>query len=453
MSVLERWREFRHAQREALRASNHPNDRGEATPTAADLLADVLPALRQGSEAEGGRDAHEEHVAPHSGSGTTDATAPDLREAGGGDAAEQVGGVKETETTQRYGRAGRPLNRQSPFYMGFVGALGVLLALLLWQTLGRLTTTITLVVVAFFLTLALNPLVEFLTRRGIRRSGAVSLVFLGVIVVFTLIGLLVVPPVVQQGGDLAAKSPDYLNQLLNNPVVKDFDQHYKVVDKIEAEFNKRLTDGNFISQVFGGVLGVGAAVIGGIFQAFTVLVLTLFLLASLPRVKQAAYAMVPASRRPRVISLSEEIMRRTGSYAIGQVAVATINAICSWIMMSIVGIPYAAVLAVAVGFLGLVPMVGATIGAAIVVLVALFTNTQDAVIAAVYYVIYQQVENYVIAPKIMQRTVSVPGAVTVVAALAGGTLLGVLGALLAIPVAAGLLLLYEEVLLPRQRRH
>jgi predicted PurR-regulated permease PerM len=154
-----------------------------------------------------------------------------------------------------------------------------------------------------------------------------------------------------------------------------------------------------------------------------------------------------------VISLSEEIMRRTGSYAIGQVAVATINAICSWVMMMVVGIPYAAVLAVAVGFLGLVPMVGATIGAAVVVLVALFTNTQDAVIAGIYYLVYQQVENYVVAPKIMQRTVSVPGAVTVVAALAGGTLLGVLGALLAIPVAAGLLLLYEEVLLPRQRRH
>ena len=141
-------------------------------------------------------------------------------------------------------------------------------------------------------------------------------------------------------------------------------------------------------------------------------------------------------------------MRRTGSYAIGQVAVATINAVCSWIMMMIVGIPYAAVLAVAVGFLGLIPMVGATIGAAVVCLVAVFDEPKKAVIALVYYVIYQQLENYVVAPRIMQRTVSVPGAVTVVAALAGGTLLGVLGALLAIPVAAGLLLLYEEVLLP-----
>ncbi len=454
MSVLERWREFRVAQREALRASNHPHERGESTPSAVDLLADVLPALRPDTERDE-PDPDAEHETRH-GAEPSDDTGSEgdptpAEPSGDGPIADAQ--REAAKSGQPYGRAGRPLNRQSPFYMGFVGAIGVLLALLLWQTLGRLTTTITLVVVALFLTLALNPLVEALTSRGVRRAGAVAIVFAGVMVVFTLIGLLVVPPVVQQGGDLAATSPDYLNQVLNYPWVKDLDQHYQVVDKIEAEFNKRLTDGSFLGKVFGGVLGVGAAVIGGIFQAFTVLVLTLFLLASLPRVKQAAYAMVPASRRPRVISLSEEIMRRTGSYAIGQVAIATINAICSWIMMMIVGIPYAAVLAVAVGFLGLVPMVGATIGAAIVVLVALFTDTQDAVIAGIYYLVYQQVENYIIAPKIMQRTVSVPGAVTVVAALAGGTLLGVLGALLAIPVAAGLLLLYEEVLLPRQRRH
>jgi predicted PurR-regulated permease PerM len=117
-----------------------------------------------------------------------------------------------------------------------------------------------------------------------------------------------------------------------------------------------------------------------------------------------------------------------------------------------VGIPYAAVLAVAVGFLGLLPMVGATLGAALVCTVALFDDPRKAVIALIYYVVYQQIENYVVAPRIMQRTVSVPGAVTVVAALAGAALLGILGALLAIPVAAGLLLLYEEVLVPRQRR-
>ncbi len=215
---------------------------------------------------------------------------------------------------------------------------------------------------------------------------------------------------------------------------------------------KRATDEAFISGVLGGVLGAGRAVISGVFQVFTVLVLTLYFLTTLPRMKHAAFATVPATRRLRVTTLSEEIMRRTGSYALGQVAVASINAVLSWVMMTVLGIPYAAVLAVAVGLLGLIPMVGATLGAFLVCLIALFTDPTKALIAAIYYIVYQQLENYVIAPRIMQRTVSVPGAVTVVAALIGGTLFGVIGALLAIPVAAGMLLLYEEVLVPRQGR-
>jgi predicted PurR-regulated permease PerM len=225
-----------------------------------------------------------------------------------------------------------------------------------------------------------------------------------------------------------------------------------VLAKFQVEFQKLVTDSNFMSGLFGGVLGAGKALASGFFAVLTVLVLTLYFLSSLPRVKDAAYGIVPNSRRARVMSLSEEIMRRVGSYAIGQVAVATINAVCSYIMMTIVGIRYAAVLALVVGLLGLIPMVGATLGAAVVCLVALFDDPQKAVIALVYFLVYQQVENYVVAPRIMQRTISVPGAITVVAALIGATLAGVLGALLAIPVAAGMLLIYEEVLLPRQHQ-
>ena len=351
-----------------------------------------------------------------------------------------------------FGQAGRPLNRQSPFYVGFVGAIGVLAAYALWQAVSSLGTVLTLLTVAFFLTLALNPVVEFLVRRGLRRGGAVAAVFALAVGAFVLLGFVVVPPVTQQAGELAQSAPVYVNEVLNNPRVQDIDQHYQVIDKIQEEVNKRLTDSDFMSQVAGGVLGAGRIVAEGIFSTLTVLVLTLYFLSSLPTLKQAAYAVVPASRRPRVISLSEEIMRRVGSYAIGQVVVAAVNAFCAWIMMSIVGIPYAAVLAVAVGFLGLVPMVGATLGAVLVAVVALFDDPTKAIIALVYFIVYQQTENYLVAPRIMQRTVSVPGAVTIVAALIGGTLLGMLGALLAIPAAAGLLLLYDEVLVPRQRR-
>jgi predicted PurR-regulated permease PerM len=360
--------------------------------------------------------------------------------------------VPEPNRRRDYGPAGRPLNRQSPFYVGFVGALGVFVAYGLYRLLGQLTQVITLLVVAFFLTLTLNPLVEALTRRRMRRSLSVAIVFAGLVAVFTALGFLVVPPVAQQSGLLADNAPKYLEDLLNNQLIRNIDSQYHVLGRFQVEVQKLVADSGFVSGVFGGVLGASKALASGFFAVFTVLVLTLYFLASLPRMKQAAYGLVPLSRRPRFMSLSEEIMRRVGSYAIGQVAVATINAICSYIMMSIVRIPYAAVLAVVVGVLGLIPMVGASLGAAIVCLVALFDEPQKALIALVYYVIYQQVENYVVAPRIMQRTIAVPGAITVIAALVGATLAGVLGALLAIPVAAGLLLIYEEVVLPRQHQ-
>ncbi len=426
--MLKRWSDFRQRQREILRASNAP------TPIAPDPIAPTPIAPDEG-------------VTPVVGPETGEQTERDLL------TDTLPLGAREPPSRRRdYGIAGRPLNRQSPFYVGFVGALGVLVAYGLFRALGQLTQVITLLIVAFFMTLALNPLVEALNRRGLRRPFSVTVVFVGLVAVFTALGFVVVPPVAQQGALLADNAPRYLDNLLANQLVQNFDSHYHVLDKLRAELEKLATDGNFMSGVFGGVLGAGKAVASGFFGFLTVLVLTLFFLSSLPKVKEAAYGMVPSSRRPRFISLSEEIMRRVGSYAIGQVAVATINAICSWVMMSIVGIRYAAVLAVVVGFLGLIPMVGASLGAAIVCLVALFDDPTKAVIALVYYVAYQQLENYVVAPRIMQRTVSVPGAVTVVAALAGATLLGILGALLAIPVAAGLLLIYEEVLLPRQHR-
>lgn len=352
-----------------------------------------------------------------------------------------------------FGRAGLPFNRQSPFYIGFIGALGVLVAYAFVQAIGKLDTTITLLVIALFLALALNPIVEGLTRGKMRRGVAVTIVFLGLLIAFGLIGLVVVPPVAQQSTELATNAPSMLDGLLKNAWVQDLDHRYQVIARIQDEITKRVADGNLWAGIFGGVLETGKILLGGVFAVFTVLVLTLYFLASLPTVKQAAYALVPASRRPRIISLAEEIMRRVGSYAIGQVAVATINACCAWVMMTLLGLKFAAVLAVAVGFLGLIPMVGATLGAAVVAVVAFFDEPKKALIAIIYFVVYQQLENYAVMPRVMQRTVAVPGAVTVVAALAGGTLAGILGALLAIPTAAGLLLIYDEVLVPRQRQH
>ena len=450
--LFRRLNAYRRRQRQILDESNHPGrsgrgQRGAFGAGADEGTADVSAGL------SGRADERAEEVARTTTAEALETAAASVRETHDPHTGPGRPAPPAPDHTVPYGLAGRPFDRQSPFYFGFLATLGALVAWTLFTMAGRLTTTMTILVVAFFLTLALNPIVEWLLERGLRRSLAVLVVFSGLIVTTALIGMLVVPPVVSEGSELLGQAPSYVDRALQAPWLQRLDSEYEVIARAQEEFTKRVQDGSLATQLLGGVLGAGRAVLNGVFQFLTVLILTLYFLATLPRIKQVAYAAVPASRRPRIVSLSEEIMRRTGAYAAGQGLVATINGVASYVMMTVVGVPYAAVLAVVVGLLGLVPMVGATLGAVVVGVIALFTEPRMALIVGIYYVVYQQVENYVIVPRIMTSTVSVPGAVTIVAALAGGTLLGVIGALLAIPVAAGLLLLYEEVLLPRQRRH
>jgi predicted PurR-regulated permease PerM len=346
----------------------------------------------------------------------------------------------------------RTVSLAAPFFIGFVGALGVLTAVFLADNLSRLSTVLTFLVVAIFLTLVLNPIVEVFVRRGTSRQFGVLVVFVGLLAVFVALGYLVAPPVVDQTTTLVERTPRYLEDLSTTPWVTRLDDQYAVSDRLIEELENRVTDSTFMTTIFGGVLGAAGWLAGGLIGFGFALFLTLYLLATLPSVKEATYKLVPASRRPRVIALAEEVMRRVGAYALGQGAVATINAFCSWVLLEILDLPYPVVLAVLVGLLGLIPLVGATLGATIVATVALVQDPTLALVVVIYYIVYQQIENYLIVPRVMSRTVSVPGAVTLVAVLVGGTLLGVLGALIAIPVAAGLLLVYEEVVVPRQSR-
>jgi predicted PurR-regulated permease PerM len=375
---------------------------------------------------------------------TADATAGDHTDDTDGTDAQPL--AEAGNGTGSFGTPGRPLNRRSPFYVGLVGGLGVIVAYGLAQLLLDLSQVLTLLVLSLFLALGLDPVVRWLQRRGLRRAYAVLGVFVGVLLVFAGIVAVVAPPVVAEAGQLATQAPDYAQDLLKNPTLRRLDDQYGVVDQV----TERLQSGSLWTSVFGGVLGAGKAVLSGFFSAFTVLVLTMYFTASLPSVKSSVYRLVPRSRRERFTVIAEEISRRVGGYVIGQISIATINGLASFIMMTIVGVPYPAVLAVAVGVLGLIPMVGASLGALLVVTVAAFHSWPATIAVAAYYLIYQQVENYVIVPRVMKRTVAVPGAVTIIAALAGATLLGVLGALMAIPIAAGLLLIYAEVVLPRQ---
>lgn len=413
--AVQRWRDFRVRQRELLDESNR-------------LQSELWAQIHAG---------HPE--------------AAELADLGDPPAAETPAGAGRAPR----GGAGvrRPaLLSASAFSIGFTGALGVLLAWLLLQNLTRLSSVLTYLLVAVFLTLALNPLVEWLTRRGMSRPSSVFCVFMGFVAVVAVSAVTLLPGVVGQAVTLVERAPVVLEEMSGTPWMVELDQRYAVSERAATEVDRLLTERGTWTALFGGVLGAAGWVAGSLVGLVTSAILTLYLLATLPSVKDAAYRLVPSSRRPGVVRLAEEIMRRVGGYALGQATVATINAVCSWLMMQLLGIPYAAILAVSVGLLGLIPLVGATLGAVIVAVSALTVSPTLALVVLVYYVVYQQIENYWIVPRIMKRTVSVPGAVTVVAVLAGGTLLGVLGALIAIPVAAGLLLVYEEVLVPRQER-
>ena len=189
-----------------------------------------------------------------------------------------------------------------------------------------------------------------------------------------------------------------------------------------------------------------------VFSAFTVLVLTLYFLAALPGVKRQAYRLVPASRRRRFTLLSDEVLRRIGGYVVGATMVATLAGLSAYVFFLVIELPYALPLALFGGLMSLIPMVGATIAAVVIAGIGFFSSPTTAIVILVFYALYQQLENYVVYPRVMKRSVDVPAAVTIVAALLGGALLGVLGALLAIPIAAGMLLIFREVVAPRQDR-
>jgi predicted PurR-regulated permease PerM len=344
-------------------------------------------------------------------------------------------------------RRGRPLTAHSPFYIGFFGTIGVLVALALQSILASASSVILLIVVALFLAVGLDPAVNRVARFGLRRSVAVVVVFAALLVALTLFVVAIAPVISDQVEAIVAATPDLVQQLKDNALVNSLNRRFDILDQVAQQ----VQSGGIGGQLAGGVLDVGLAVLGALANTLIVVILTLYFLASLPRMKQTAYRLVPASRRPRVESLTEEILRGVGGYVSGAFVVAVIAGLSSLVFLFVVGLgQYAVALAFLVLLFDLIPLIGATIGAVIVSLIGLAQDPVIGLACIVFYVVYQQVENYVIYPRVMSNAAAVPGVVTVVAVLAGATLLGVIGALLAIPTAAGLLLLTREVVIRRQ---
>lgn len=345
----------------------------------------------------------------------------------------------------------------NPFRTALVATLGVGLGILLIGSVQSLSTVLLYVGTALFLSLGLDPLVSFLERRKLPRWLAVLVTILGVLAVFTGIVLIVLPVLVDQISQLvtaitAIALRDNLLDDLRDWMVAAFpnlrvdDVFAYVADWLSTNL---ATIGGSIGQ---GVIAASGALLAGLFGAFIVLILTIYLTASTPSLKRAVYQLAPASKRARFIDLADQITDSVGYYVMGQVSLGVINGVLSAIYLSIIQAPFPAVLAVIAFFFSLIPLVGTLTGSTLIVLVCLIPglgSPETALAAGIYYLVYMQIEAYIISPRIMSRAVSVPGAVVVVAALAGGSLLGLLGALIAIPVAASILIIYRQVLIPR----
>jgi predicted PurR-regulated permease PerM len=359
--------------------------------------------------------------------------------------AEKVEDVEEEKVD--LGRQGPRFDRHSPFYIGFFGGLGFVLAMWLFHQAERIGGVLILIVVSLFLAAGLNPSVEWFQRRGMRRSLAVTCVIVLFLLAVALFLLAIVPVITDQVTQITDNAPGWLDQLQKNKMVQDLDDRFDVIDKVR----EYVTDGNFTSSIFGGVLGISLRVLGALANAFVNLVLTLYFLSSLDSTKNAIYRLAPASRRDRVSKLGDRVVASVGGYVSGAVVVAACAGITSLIFLFSVGLgQYAVALAFVVLLLDVIPMIGATIGAVIVSAIGFATDYRIGLACVSFYVIYQQVENYVIYPRVMSRSVDIPGAATVIAALVGAGLLGVVGALLAIPTAAALLMITREVFIRRQ---
>ncbi|MEV0797317.1 AI-2E family transporter [Kribbella sp. NPDC050281] len=350
--------------------------------------------------------------------------------------------IEERHPDVGMGLPGPPLRRSSPFMFGFFAALGVLVAWGLWNAAGRASSVLILLLVSMFIAVGLNPLVEWFMRRGLKRGLSVAVVFLLMILAVAGVGFAIVPVVTDQIDSLIRNAPQWLDLVQKSKTLDELDNRYHYVQKAKDY----IQDPALAQRAFGGILGVGKVVANALFNTFTILILTLYFLASLPSVKRAAYSLVPRTRRTRVSILGDEVLARVGGYVSGQFTVALCAGFCMFVFLEIVGLrEYAVALAIVVMFTAFIPMVGGLIGVVLVSLIGFTDSLWTGVACLAYGIIYQQIENYVIAPRIMRRAVDIPGAVTVIAALIGGALLGVVGALLAIPSAAAILLIIREV--------
>lgn len=343
------------------------------------------------------------------------------------------------------------ISTEHAFSTALLGTLGVLTALVIGGAVTNSIVIITYIGAALFLAIGLEPVTGKLVSLKFPRPLAIATVFLGFLGVIAGLFFIIVPTAVTEGQNLAAQAPQLISQIQQTSWFEWLNQQFQgSIDDVLSAVTSFLRDPQQWLSIAGGVFSVGAGIASGLFALFTVTILTLYFMASLDGIQSASSLLLPASSRTRYMRIVSRIRENVGKYMVSQIVIALLNSVCAYIMMTIVGMRFAVIVAPILFFLALIPLIGSIMCTVLSTLVALVSGPATAIAMALYYIIYMQVEAYLLTPKIVQRAMPVPGIVVVIAALLGGTLLGILGALIAIPLAASVIMIIKELWIPRQ---
>lgn len=340
---------------------------------------------------------------------------------------------------------------ERPLTIAFLATIGVLGALILGSAVGSITSIIIWIVLALFISLGLDPIVRLLERRGLKRGMGIGIVFAGFALAVVAFILFVLPPVVAQVIQFVEVVPDALRNATSTDWFLSLSSDTQAtLEGILQSTAATLHQPGTLAAIGGGVLGIGVSVVSAVSAGLIVVALTLYFLASLDSMKAALYRLAPARSRIRLSDMTDRVTASVGASLIGSVVLSTINASIVLVLHLLIGLPFPALMALIAFIVTLIPLFGSVIFLILATGVALFSSPTQAITFAIAYLVYIQLESYVVTPRVMNRAISIPAALVLIGALIGATLMGIVGVLIALPIMASLLLIIREVVVPKQ---
>jgi predicted PurR-regulated permease PerM len=346
--------------------------------------------------------------------------------------------------------ADEPVTPRTVFRYAVAAALGVVLVGLALLLAYNMRAVLVQIVIAAFIAMSLDPAVRWLNRHRVPRGYAVALIFVLFLAVLVVLSWLAVPPLLKQAGSLTSDFPGYLDSLRNrSDALRDFEDRFNLRPRTDQFAS------TFLTRIQSDALEFGQRFLGALLSALLVLVLTIYFMADLPRLRRGLVRLFPPRARPNVSLVTNVLIDKVGAYMIGNLVISVIAGVTTFVALSLLKVPFALPLAFFVALTDLIPMIGATLGAVVCTIVALATTPfwPNVVVVALFFVVYQQLENYLIAPRVLRNTVDIPAIAVLLAALLGASVLGLVGALMAIPVAAAIKVLATPVLRARDANH